>query len=139
VRYHGALPRSCWRSRVRACRFLPSFAPVLQVSGEGPFEESCGERFALKIVRSVAAELRNGIGTLKPTDYYILFAAAVFLTAINTDLCSLVFLRRESGLAVRASMAPSTHPGSSASGLQRNGTPMRLIFLRPSFQLSEPC
>jgi hypothetical protein len=68
----------------------------------------------LKIVQSVAAELRNGIGTLKPPEL-------LFLTAINADLCSLVFLRRVSGLAVRASMTPSTHPGSSASGLQRNG------------------
>jgi hypothetical protein len=89
VRYHGALPRSCWRSRVRTCRFLQSLSPVLQVSGVNPFEESCGERFALKIVQSVAAELRNSIGSTRshPT-CYILFAAAVFLTAINADLCS---------------------------------------------------
>jgi hypothetical protein len=30
------------------------------------------------------------------------------------------FLRRVLGLAVRALMASSTHPGSNASGLQRN-------------------
>ena len=65
VRYHGALPRSCWRSRVRTCRFLPSLSPVLQVSGVNRFEESCGERSALKIVRSVAAELRNSIGSTR--------------------------------------------------------------------------
>jgi hypothetical protein len=69
--------------------FLPSLSPVLQVSGVNPFEESCGERFALKIVRSVAAELRNGIGsTRKPPDLsYSICSGSV----LDGDQCRFVF------------------------------------------------